>query len=256
MGTFPLLTSDLLDTSRQQFDFTQSLIDTLGSLGTPDDGFDQYVADTIALIGVGASLGPLLDGDLGTAAGIAGTIDPNSLNDVTAALPGYLATGDAIVTDANALLSSITGPPTPPTAGGGGGGGTPPPSSDCSNRTNQYGLSTTGKFPGVVCNAKLTFQVLRVQDGPCTYSSYVPAKGAVSSTVRVVTVQLISGDSSVWSLGSHIAHTSDGTPYPTFDITVTPKVSGAKSHFDGVMQIVTQNPVQTLNYCMSVDCIP
>jgi hypothetical protein len=123
MGPFPLLTDDLLDTSRQNFDFTQSLTDTLGDLGTPQDGFDAYLADTISILLASGPIGILIDGDLGTAASIAGLINPNSLDDVTAALPGYLAEGDAIVTDASALLEAITGAPTPPTSGGGGGGG-------------------------------------------------------------------------------------------------------------------------------------
>jgi hypothetical protein len=256
MGTFPLLTDDLLDTSRQQFDFTQSLTDALGTLGTGADGFDEYLADTTTIILGGSTLGVLNDIDLGTAGEIANSIDPNSLLDVGAALPGYLAEGEAIVTDASTLLAAITGPPTPPGGGGGGGGGGSTPSSDCSHRTNQYGLSATGTFPGVKCDQKLTFQILRVQDGPCTYSAYVPAHNAVSSSVRVVSFSLISGDSTVWSLGSHIAHASDGTPYAAYDVTVTPKVSGAKSHFDGVAVLVTQNPNQQLHFCMSVDCIP
>ena len=256
MGTFPLLTDDLLDTSRQQFDFTQSLTDTLGDLGTSADGFDAYLSDTIAILLASRGLDDAINSDLGIAGNIANLIDPNSLNDVTAALPGYIATGNAIASDATTFLAAITGPPTPPTSGPGGGTGAPALSTDCGKRTNQYGLSTTGVFAGVVCTAKMALQVLRVQDGPCTYSAAPAPSPGATRLPTITSFTLVSGDATVWTLGHHTEQASNGTPFDVFDIGVTPKVTGARSHFDAVGRLVLANPSQTRTYCISVDCIP
>lgn len=122
MGAWPLLTTADLDLTLNRWDLTQTLSDTLGDLGTPADGFDSYLNETITLLSGLENLGGALLEDLNLAAGIAGTIDPTSLNSDAASLPASLAAGDAIVADANALLGSV-GPP-PPAGGGGGGGGT------------------------------------------------------------------------------------------------------------------------------------
>lgn len=147
MGAFPLLTDDLLDTSRQQFDFTQSLTDTLGDLGTSADGFDAYLAETIAIILASAPLGGLIDDDLGAAGAIANSIDPTSLDDVTAQVQGWIDTGTGIANDASALLEAITGPPTPPTKGGGGG---PTGSSSCA--TQDFGSVPSGTSKAITIN--------------------------------------------------------------------------------------------------------
>src|SRR5882762_4752378 len=123
MGAWPLLTTADLDLTLDRWDLTQTLSDTLGDLGTPADGFDSYLSDTITLLSGLENLGGSLLDDLNLAAGIAGTIDPTSLNSDAASLPGTLATGDAIVADSNALLGAVTPPPQPP--GGGGGGSNP-----------------------------------------------------------------------------------------------------------------------------------
>src|SRR5882762_11249043 len=118
MGAWPLLTTADLDLTLDRWDLTQTLSDTLGDLGTPADGFDSYLSETVTLLSGLENLGGSLLDDLNLAAGIAGTIDPASLNSDAASLPASLAAGDAIVADANALLGSV-GPP-PPVSGGGG----------------------------------------------------------------------------------------------------------------------------------------
>lgn len=123
MGHFPRLTAAALDLTSDTYDFTQTITDTLGSLGTSADGFDAYVAGTILSISAEGDLGASLDGDLGLAAGVLSLINPNSLASDVASLPASLAAGDGIVADANALAgvaSVVTSPGT-------GGGGTPPP---------------------------------------------------------------------------------------------------------------------------------
>src|SRR5882762_7979857 len=121
MGAWPLLTTDDLDLTLNSWDLTQTLSDTLGDLGTPADGFDSYLSETITLLSGLENLGGSLLDDLNLAAGIAGSIDRTSLDSDAASLPASLAAGDAIVADANALLGSV-GPPQPPDGGSGGGG--------------------------------------------------------------------------------------------------------------------------------------
>ena len=116
MGAWPLLTTADLDLTLNTWDLTQTLSDTLGDLGTPADGFDSYLSETVTLLSGLDNLGGSLLEDLNLAAGIAGTIDPASLNSDAASLPASLAAGDAIVADANALLGSV-GPPPPASTG-------------------------------------------------------------------------------------------------------------------------------------------
>jgi hypothetical protein len=122
MGHFPRLTAAALDLAPDTYDFTQTITDTLGSLGTPADGFDAYLAATIPLLSSGGDFGSSLDGDLGLAAGVLSLINPNSLASDAASFPASLAEGDAIVADANALLGATSGTPTPAPVSGG-----PPP---------------------------------------------------------------------------------------------------------------------------------
>lgn len=138
MGHFPRLTAAALDLTPVTPDFTQTITDTLGSLGTSADGFDAYLAATLAGLSSGGDLGSSLDGDLGLAAGILSLINPNSLASDMASLPASLAEGDVVVASANALLVStgVTTPaptptpppktnpsPAPPASGGSSGSG-------------------------------------------------------------------------------------------------------------------------------------
>ena len=144
MGTLGRLTANLLDLSLDTFDFTQTLTDTLGDLGTDADGFDRFLEDTIKIIEAGGVLSGSLGDDLGLAASIAGSIDPNSLASDVAALPGDLATGAAIVADATALAGSVGPAPTP--GGGGGGGGS------ATTYTGKLSISFTGTgSPQILC---------------------------------------------------------------------------------------------------------
>lgn len=256
MGSFPRLTPDQLDLSEDTFDFTQSITDTLGPLGTSADGFDAELLDLGTVLNAAGDPGAALDDDLGQAGAIASSINPNSLADDAASLPASLAEGDSILSDAGTLLGSVQSVPPPPSGGAGGGQGTAAPSTNCTQRTNQYGLSQKGTFPGVKCDWPLTFQVFRVQDGPCTYSADVAAVAGHSTPPQIVSFTLVSGDPTVWKLNHHRSNVGEGQTADFIDVTVTPKVSGAKSHFDGVAVLVTTNPSQTLHVCMSVDCIP
>jgi hypothetical protein len=272
VGTLGRLTADQLDLDRDTFDFTQSLSDTLGDLGTSRDGFDSYVADTSILLSTVSTPGSSFDEDLNLAASVGSSIDPNSLQADAASLPATIAAGQSILADASALAGGVAEPAPP--------GAAPAPtqsSSNCSARTNQYGLSTPGAFPGVRVDARDTFQVLRVQDGPCTYSQAQYPTGAGSSWPRISSFTLSSGDATVWRLGHHQERASDGTLVDLYDVTITPKLLAAqprpqivtpnrsggapqppaqsKSHFDAVGVLVISNPARTLNVCMSVDCI-
>jgi hypothetical protein len=272
MGTFGRLTADQLDLNIDTFDFTQSLSDTLGDLGTSKDGFDSYVADTIVSIAATGNPGDSMIDDLNLAASVSSSIDPNSLQADAASLPATLAAGDAILADAGALAGGVAEPAPP---------GAAPPSaqtqSNCSARTNQYGLSTPGTFPGVRVDARDTFQVLRVQDGPCTYSQAQYPSTGNTSFPRIASFTLTSGDPTVWRLGHHQERASDGTLLDLYDVQITPKLLAAqprpqivtpnlagappappaqsKSHFDAVGVLVMTSPNRTLNVCMSVDCI-
>lgn len=163
-------------------------------------------------------------------------------------LSNAASAGDLTLTNYQGLLGDSAG-----SSGGGGSSGTPAPSTDCSQRTNQYGISNTGSFPGVTCNWKLTFQVLRVQDGPCTYSAPPAAQTGDSSLPIINSFALLSGDAGVWQLSHHTAHASDGSPYDVIDVKITPTTPG---HFDGVGLLIMNNGSRTWHVCLSVDFIP
>lgn len=256
MGHFPTLTPDQLDLSTDTFDFTQTITDTLGNFGTPDDGFDSLVLEVVTELANAGDPGDALDGDLGIASGIAATIDPNSLAGDAASLPASLAEGDSILSDVHALSSSVQPVSAPPAGTGGATGGTPAPSSDCGQRTNQYGLSKPGPFPGVACDQHLNFQVLRQQDGPCTYTADVPASAGFSNPPQIVSFTLYQGDPAIWSLGHHTEQARDGTPFDVYTVKISPRVTGQAASFWAVGYLVTKNPSRAQYLCMSVDCIP
>lgn len=129
MGHFPQLTADQLDLAVDTFDFEQSLSDTLGDLGTPADGFDSYVNDTIFLLAAMGDPSSSLVDDLTLAASIGSSIDPLSLQGDATSLPASLAAGDSVLSDANALLGSVGA--VPPTGGGSGGGSGGAPTPAC-----------------------------------------------------------------------------------------------------------------------------
>lgn len=247
MGPFPILTDDLLDTSRQQFDFTQSLTDTIGDLGTDADGFDSAVADTIAAVVAGQGLAGLLDDDLGIATGIAGLIDPNSLSDVAAALPGYLATESAIVTDTGALLQAIAPAPTPP-SGGGGGGGTPTQSANCGS----YGLSSILlSDPTQNCFAATTLPVVNIADGPCTFI-FLMDGSSFAGKATVYSTALQSGDAQLFSISNDTVTAADGvTPVSRVLVKVSPYKVG---HFNARFAVST-NRASPEVWCMILDVI-
>lgn len=150
MGTWPNITPADLDLTVDTWDLQQILSDTLGDLGTPADGFDGYLSDTLVILAdYPGDIGSLLD-DLGLAVGISSLIDPNSLAADAASFPASLATGDAIVADATALAGSVGPPPPPSGGGGGGGGGTPPASVSYSYKASIFSNEIV-QWPCVVC---------------------------------------------------------------------------------------------------------
>lgn len=249
--------------------------DLVGDAGTDADGFDADVSDAIALLDQLDSGLDQLEG-LDAAAIVdsvfpikpplppivlpaSGNLDDTFLEilqlDPAVALEDLVNMQSAVpdaqsnVDNLGTLLVAIVAPAPP----GGGPTPTPGPSTDCSKRTNQYGLSTSGAFPGVTCGWNLTFQVLRVQDGGCTYSAAPAARSGDTSLPTITSFTLQSGDPNVWQLGHHTAHASDGTPFDVIDVTITPAVPG---HFDAVGYLVMNNGGRTLQACMSVDFIP
>jgi hypothetical protein len=273
VGTLGRLTADQLDLTPGTYDFEQTITDTLGNLGTPDDGFDSYLADTITLLSTVGTPGDSLLDDLNLAAGIGGSIDPLSLQGDATSLPDSLAEGDAILSDVGALNGSAGVPAPPPPSGGSGG-----VESDCTKRGAQYGYSKQGTFPGVQCDIVPVFAVLRVQDGPCTYKAFIAGGFGASFPAKIVSFTLLTGDASVWRLRFHTEGPSDGTQIDYYDVTIAPKLlpalrrdvrselrnpgppkptpSQIPSHFDATGRLVTSSPSKTYTVCMSVDCIP
>lgn len=173
MGHFPRLTSDQLDLTIDPVDFTQSLQDTLGNLGTPADGFDNAFNDLAAILSTAGDIGASLDDDLALFAAIISTIDPLSLLADLTSLPDSIATGMSILSDAGDLSSSI-GPATPPPAPGSGGGGGGTGKVDCFNDSN--------------CDAIVTFPRLAPASLPCTQLSQLTNNGSTPMHVTAVTI--------------------------------------------------------------------
>lgn len=246
----PLITDDIQ--LPLQPDFSSLVSDSLGNSADPTDGFDQVLADLISivdgleggLIALGGADGGDLDDTFVDILALDSDAPGVDVANLSAAIPDVQTNADNL----GNLLTAVA-LPAPPT---GGGGAPPPPSSDCSQRTNQYGLSTTGSFPGITCNWTLTFQVLRVQDGPCTYSAPPAAQTGDSHLPTIDSFGLQSGDASVWGLAHHTARASDGTPFDVIDVKITPHVTG---HFDGVGVLVMNGGSRVWHVCLSVDFI-
>ena len=147
------------------------------------------------------------------------------------------------------LLGAAALPPPPAP-----GGGPTTPSSDCSQRTNQYGLSQQGTVPGVTqCDWRLVFQVLRVQDGPCTYRA-APAAGVGATGIpQIISFTLAIGDTNVWSVFKDTQTASDGTVYDVIAVKITPTQPG---HYDALAGLHITEPDRQWNVCLSVDFIP
>ncbi len=232
--------------------FTQLANDTLGNAATELDGFDSVFADAAAILDA-------LDNALSELGGADGGTLDDTFEEILQFDPadagGHVVEASAAIADAGTNVDKLgnqLAAASLPAPGGGGGGGSAPPSSDCSKRTNQYGLSKTGSFPGVNCDWQLTFQILRVQDGACTYSA-APGAGVGATTLpTIVSFTLQSGSTAVWKLGHHTARASDGTPYDVVDVGITPAAPG---HYDAVGVLAMQRPGRTWHVCMSVDVI-
>lgn len=171
MGSaFPLLTTDQLDLTIDQPDFQQTLQDTLGNLGTDQDGFDAAVYDTITVINAGVALALTLDADINGLSQVANSIDPNSLDAQLASLPASLAEGDAILAAAQQLNAGVQPVGTPPSGGGSGG--------QASCVTQDFGNVAIGTVPSITINianrgnANLTITGITVQgnNGPNIFS--------------------------------------------------------------------------------------
>jgi hypothetical protein len=248
VGTWPVLTTSDLDLTLDTWDFTQTLNDTLGDLGTPADGFDSYLNDTITLLSGLENLGGSLLDDLNLAAGIAGTIDPASLNSDAASLPATLATGDAIVADSNALLGSVTPPPQPP--GGGGGGSNPVSGPPCGTHGDSAPLLSDNTQN---CDAAYALPKVKLTEGPCTTEQRLDP-GAYPPGPTVSAVSLKSGDAAMWV----VAH--DTVPDPSNAgmvihrvlFTVTPRKVG---HFLARFAVTTSRKPTPEVWCIIVDVI-
>lgn len=225
----------------------------VGTAATDADGYDADIVTANELLDA-------IDGALDELAGADGGDLDDTFADVLAFDPtdaaNHVVEASAAIADAGTNVDQLgneLAAASLPAPGGGGGGGSAAPSSDCSKRTNKYGLSKTGSFPGVHCDWSLTFQVLRVQDGACTYSAAPAAQQGSTTLPSIVSFTLQSGSTAVWKLGHHTARASDGTPFDVVDVGITPAAPG---HYDAVGVLVMQNPGRTWHVCMSVDVIP
>lgn len=173
MGTFPILTADLLDLTIDIPDFQDTINNTLGNAGTPSDGFDGAVSDVLSILAAAPALLAIMDDDGGVLGGILGLIDPNSLDADAASFPASVATGNSIISDSNDLLGSIGGAAPPPAPSSGGGG----PSTgtiDCFTDTN--------------CDSIVTFGGLNSSSLPCTIIAQLPNNYSVPMHVTGVTI--------------------------------------------------------------------
>ena len=251
MGAWPVLTADQLDLTIDTWDFQQTLSDELGDLGTRLDGFDVYLQETLFLIGAGGVLSGSLGDSIDLAAGIAGTIDPNSLAGDVASFPASLAEGDAIVADSNALLGAV-GPAPPATGGGGGGGGTNPTPTQ-SSACGSYGQSSLLLSDNTYnCDAADVLPVVNIADGSCTFifpmdNSTFAGRATVSAT------SLQSGDAQLWSIANDtIPGVSGGAPVSRVWFTLKPYKTG---HFLARFNVTTDRKATPETWCMIVDVI-
>lgn len=268
----------LIDTRTPAPQYSADFASIVGNAADNSDGFETIFSDLAAHLADGPNFTTGLDLALSDLGNVGDPMHTPFEQDFADSLHASIASGQG---DFDAFAVHLTGnnPPASGGSGGGAAGGTGASNpADCHQRTNKYGLSTLGTFPGVTCNWKMPFQIMRVQDGGCTLSTQIYPPTGQLSWPRVVSFTLQSGDATVWKLGHHQERASDGTLVDLFDITVTPKLLAApprnpqaqrigpggppapptatQSHFDAVGILVTSNPNKTEHVCMSVDCIP
>lgn len=107
--------------------FAKLVQDELGNVVTPTDGFDDVVAEAIAIVdGVDSAL-DALGGGLLDAFAEADLIDAKPVSDTVAGFTASLGPTSSAVDDLGTLLATVA-PPTP--TGGGGGGGPQPTGGD------------------------------------------------------------------------------------------------------------------------------
>ena len=281
MQTLPILAlipDGAVDLTFTPPQYTSDLNSTLGNIGTNTDGTLELLnalmlAAATTQFGIDALDSGLVD--LGVLAIDAGKVWEA---DFAGTLASAISGGDAAIAAVGADLSPTGEPSSGGGTGSGGSGGGNAPSSDCSNRTNQYGISKTGSFPGVNCFLTDRFQVLRVQDGPCTYRGNIGNDPGHLDLPTYSSFTLLQGDSTVFALSRITLQATDGTPYDMYQITITPKLLPVVSprprgpvpaaispkpvpmqnptHFDAVGALVVSNRNETLMICISVDCIP
>jgi hypothetical protein len=104
--------------------FAQLVKDELGNVVTSADGFDQAVADAVAVIDALDGILTVMGNDLVDAFLEADLIDPQPVSDTVDGYTASLTPTSSAVDDLGTLVGTAAAPtPTPPSGGGGGGGG-------------------------------------------------------------------------------------------------------------------------------------
>src|SRR5712692_726655 len=109
--------------------FAQLVMDELGDVATPADGFDEVLAGAVGIVdALDAALGDL-GGELLDAFAEADLVDPAAAGDNLVAGQAAVVAAGAAVDGLGTIITSLSpptpkpAPPGPPGGGGGGGGG-------------------------------------------------------------------------------------------------------------------------------------
>ena len=223
--------------------FSQLASDELSNQATPTDGFDDVLAEALAIVdALDAALG-VLGSDLLSAFAEADLIDPAPVGDTVAGFTASLGPSDTSVTNLGTLLSAA-GPPAP---GGAGGTGQ-------AAKCGTHGQSSIGVYDFKSFDVLFTLPVLSVADGTCVFRNLVsPAGGPLTGpTVQATAFTLLTGDATLWKLGVEQAKNPQGEDvwYETF--TMTPSKQG---HYDATAVATLTNPPRQQKWAISVNVI-
>ncbi len=121
MTPYPqLVPLEELDLGREPPGFLELVDRELSTAGTPSDGFDDVLTESILLLEGFEQVLDAVDNDLGDVGVIANLIDPSSLDQDFLAFQADLVTGQGVLDDAALLLGPAPSPrpvaptPTPP----------------------------------------------------------------------------------------------------------------------------------------------
>lgn len=209
---------------------------TMGTLGTPSDGFYLDYNPMLAAQADDPKLIAGFDGDIAAASFKPGMIQVTQFNPISAGIPRASALG---VVTMNNVDNTLAGKVHPPGGGGGGTVGGGPPG-DCAPGGPPLAQSPQ---PGDFGNYTVPSSNVRVMN-PRKLNDSPVQQWYISSLSTPTAAILLHGDTAVWSVAV-TPQRPEGTGPPLYYVTLTANTHKA-GHFGAVVGVTVQGEKQQL----------